>query len=104
MAKATKTVKKTEASDKDAFELEIASFLAKNVEGISIEALEGREQVPYWLSSTYALNWVVSGSFKDKGTAPGTKAMIIAGECLAEDTLLDIQASDDFINFIKNKK
>ena len=80
MAKATKVTKKTEASEKDAFDLEIASFLAKNVEGIEVEALDGREQVPYWLTSTYALNWVVSGSFKNKGTAPGTKAMIIAGE------------------------
>lgn len=104
MAKVTKTTKKTEASEKDAFDLEIASFLAKNVEGIEVEALDGREQVPYWLTSTYALNWVVSGSFKSKGTMPGTKASIISGECLAEDTLLDIQASDDFINFIKNKK
>ena len=80
MAKATKTVKKTEASDKDAFELEIASFLAKNVEGISVEALEGREQVPYWIPGTFALNWVVSGTFKSKGSMPGTKAIIISGE------------------------
>ncbi len=104
MAKIAKqTSKKTEASDKDAFELEIASFLAKNVEGISVEALEGREQVPYWIPGTFALNWVVSGTFKSKGSMPGTKAIIISGECLAEDTLLDIQANDDFINFIKNK-
>jgi RecA/RadA recombinase len=80
MAKATKVTKKTEASDKDAFDLEIASFLSKNVEGIQVEALDGREQAPYWLTSTYALNWVVSGSFKDKGTMPGTKASIISGE------------------------
>lgn len=80
MAKATKATKKTEASDKDAFDLEIASFLAKNVEGIEVEALDTREQVPYWLPSTYALNWVVSGSFKSKGTMPGTKASIISGE------------------------
>lgn len=80
MAKVTKTTKKTEASEKDAFDLEIASFLAKNVEGIEVESLDGREQVPYWLTSTYALNWVVSGSFKSKGTMPGTKASIISGE------------------------
>jgi RecA/RadA recombinase len=80
MAKATKVTKKTEASDKDAFDLEIASFLSKNVEGIQIEALEGREQVPFWIPGTFALNWVVSGSFKSKGAMPGTKAIIISGE------------------------
>jgi len=105
MAKIAKqTSKKTEASDKDAFELEIASFLAKNVEGISVEALEGREQVPYWIQGTHALNWVVSGTFKSKGTMPGTKAIIISGECLCYDTNINIETDNkDFLSFLKDK-
>lgn len=66
--------------EKDELDLEIMKFLNKNIEGISVEMLQGREQVPYWIDGGhYALNWIISNSFF-KGSVPGTKAMIVAGE------------------------
>lgn len=74
-----KKIDKTE-KEKSSLDNEIMSFLNKNVKGVEVQPLDGREQVPYWIDGGhYALNWIISNSFV-KGSLPGSKAIIVQGE------------------------
>ena len=74
--------------EKDKFSNELDAFLNKS-KGINVASLAKREQAPYFFDTgNYALNWVVSDDFF-KGL-PGTKAIVVAGECLFYNSEIEI--------------
>ena len=85
----------------DRFSNELDAFLNKS-KGINVASLAKREQAPYFFDTgNYALNWVISDDFF-KGL-PGTKAIVVAGECIGANTPLKIKASEEFIQFLKKE-
>ncbi len=99
--KATEKINSKLDKEKDKFSNELDAFLNKS-KGINVASLAKREQAPYFFDTgNYALNWVVSDDFF-KGL-PGTKAIVVAGECISSETKLKIKASEEFIQFLKKE-
>ena len=98
MAKKTKTdiVETTIATgsfdlskETDKFGDDMSDFLDKSC-GLDIQTLNERDGVPYWINSgSYGINWIVGNNFKDG--IPGTKIILVSGQCLGPDEELFIK-------------
>ena len=77
----------------DKFADDLGSFLSKSV-GINVASLDEHENIPYWIpTGCYSLNWIISNDFF-KGL-PGSKAILIAGECLGAVTEINLKVSPE---------
>ena len=80
---------------------ELDSFIVKVTKTLDVETLSERDSIPFWINTNcYALNWIIANDFF-KGL-PGTKAIMLSGECLDRNTKLKIKVDDKFFEFLKN--
>lgn len=94
MAKKTKPMSASSVSGyDDKFANDLGSFLSNSV-GVNVASLEEHENIPYWIpTGCLSLNWIISNDFF-KGL-PGSKAILIAGECLGADTEIQVKVSPE---------
>jgi len=80
---AGKNVQTNNVSNQERAANDISEFLEKSC-GLEIQTLNQRDEINYWIDSgSYAMNWIIGDSFKDG--LPGSKAILLAGECLGPD-------------------
>lgn len=87
------------SKEADKFAKDLSSFLERSC-GLEIQTLSERDSVPYWINSgSFAINWIIGDSFFDG--IPGTKAVLVAGECLGPDTEIEVMVSDNLAKLLK---
>ena len=84
----------------DKFAKDMSAFLEKSA-GVKVDTLSERGTVPFWIDTNcVALNWVISNDFF-KGL-PGTKAIIVSGECLGGGTPVHVRVSKELFDQLNN--
>jgi len=73
---------------------DLDAFIAKSSSNIKVDTLSERGDIPYFIDTkSYALNWIITNSFH-KGF-PGTRAIMISGQCLGGDTKVNVRMLTD---------
>jgi len=96
---AGKNVQTNNVSNQERAANDISEFLEKSC-GLEIQTLNQRDEINYWIDSgSYAMNWIIGDSFKDG--LPGSKAILLAGECLCPNEIIRVKIPEKLLEYIQ---